>query len=78
MSAQSAKISNTVELPNSVHQLPTGSKAMRRTSEQRWIELTVGVRRSQQLPDLSSLDDKLPASAHLHDPRSAREQIWRG
>ena len=62
MSAQPAKISNAVELPNSVHQLPTGSKAMRRTSEQRWIELTVGVRRSQQLPDLSSLDDKLPGA----------------
>jgi kumamolisin len=35
-----------VELPNSVHQLPTGSKAMRRTSGQRWIELTLGVKRS--------------------------------
>src|SRR5260370_17911653 len=62
MSAQPANISNAVELPNSVHQLPTGSKALRRTSEQRWIELTVGVRRSQQLPDLSSLDDKLPGA----------------
>jgi kumamolisin len=62
MSAQPAKISNAVELPNSVHQLPTGSRALRRTSEQRWIELTVGVRRSQQLPDLSGLDDKLPGA----------------
>ncbi len=49
-----------VELPNSVHQLPTGSKAMRRTNGQRWIELTLGVKRSADLPDLSDLDNKLP------------------
>ena len=49
-----------VELPNSVHQLPTGSKAMRRTNGQRWIELTLGVKRSADLPDLSDLDKKLP------------------
>jgi kumamolisin len=50
-----------VELPNSVHQLPIGSKAIHRTNGQKWLELTVGVRRSQQLPDLSDLDNKLPA-----------------
>lgn len=49
-----------VELPNSVHQLPTGSKAMRRTNGQRWIELTLGVKRTADLPDLSDLDNKLP------------------
>jgi len=49
-----------VALPNSVHQLPTGSKAMRRTNGQRWIELTLGVKRSADLPDLSDLDNKLP------------------
>jgi kumamolisin len=51
-----------VELPNSVHQLPVGSKAVHRTSGQKWLELTVGVRRSRELPDLSSLDNKLPAA----------------
>ncbi len=51
-----------VELPNSFHQLPTGSKAIRRTSGQRWVELTLGVRRKKQLPDLSKLDNKLPAA----------------
>lgn len=51
-----------VELPNSVHQLPVGSKAVHRTNGQKWLELTVGVRRSQQLPDLSNLDNKLPAA----------------
>src|SRR5271170_6715707 len=51
-----------VELPDSSHQLPTGSKAMRKTGGQRWLELTLGVRRRKRLPDLSSLDNKLPAA----------------
>src|ERR1700722_14218225 len=51
-----------VELPNSVHQLPVGSKAVHRTSGQKWLGLTVGVRRSRELPDLSSLANKLPAA----------------
>jgi kumamolisin len=51
-----------VELPNSVHHLPVGSKAIRRTRGQRWLELTVGVRRRKQLPDLLKLDGQLPAA----------------
>ena len=42
-----------VELRNSFHHLPPGSKAARRTNGQRWLELTVGVRRLEKLPDLS-------------------------
>jgi len=53
--------SKMVELPNSIHQLPVGSKALHRTNGQKWLELTVGVRRSKELPDLSALDNKLPA-----------------
>lgn len=59
MSAQAHK-SAMVELPNSVHQLPVGSKAIRKTNTRRWLELTVGVRRKKQLPDLSALEYKLP------------------
>jgi kumamolisin len=47
-------------LANSLHHLPPGSVAMRRTNPNRWLELTVGVRRLKQLPDLSALDAKRP------------------
>jgi kumamolisin len=50
-----------VALPGSSHPVPVGSKAVRQTSGHRWLELTVGVRRTKPLPDLSALDDKLPA-----------------
>jgi kumamolisin len=50
-----------VALPGSSHPVPVGSKALRQSSGQRWMELTLGVRRSKPLPDLSALDDKLPA-----------------
>jgi kumamolisin len=50
-----------VALPGSSHAVPVGSKAVRQTSGQRWLELTVGVKRVKPLPDLSALDDKLPA-----------------
>jgi len=49
-----------VELRNSFHHLPPGSKAARRTNGQRWLELTVGVRRLEKLPDLSDTEQKLP------------------
>jgi kumamolisin len=48
-------------LSNSVHHLPSGSVAKQRTNPNRWIELTVGVRRKKDVPDLSALDNKLPA-----------------
>ena len=47
-------------LANSLHHLPPGSVAKRRTNPNRWLELTVGVRRRKQLPDLSALDAKRP------------------
>jgi kumamolisin len=49
------------ELPNSVHHLPAGSIAQRRTNPSQWLELTLGVRRLKDLPDLSALDKVLPS-----------------
>lgn len=48
-------------LANSHHALPAGATALRKTSASRWIELTLGVRRKKDLPDLGNLDQKLPA-----------------
>jgi len=48
------------ELANSLHHLPTGSIAKRRTNPHQWLELTVGVRRREDLPDLSALDNRKP------------------
>jgi kumamolisin len=59
--AKTADKAKMVALPGSSHPVPVGSKAVRRTSGHRWLELTAGVRRSKPLPDLSALDDKLPA-----------------
>lgn len=52
---------NMVELKNSAHQIPTGSKALRRTNSRRWLELTLGVRRKKALPGLSALDKVRPS-----------------
>lgn len=60
MTPKSAQ-TKVVELTNSMRHLPPGSKAVRRTNGQRWLELTLGVRRRKQLPDLSKLDGQLPA-----------------
>jgi kumamolisin len=48
-------------LHNSLHTLPPGAKAMRRTSGQRWLELTLAVRRAKALPGLASLEMRKPA-----------------
>ena len=40
-----------VELRNSFHHLPPGSKALKKTNGQRWLELTLGVRRLHQGDD---------------------------
>lgn len=48
-------------LANSVHPIPAGSKALRRTPGQRWLELTLAVRRRKPLPDLSAMDNVKPA-----------------
>jgi kumamolisin len=48
-------------LVNSLHHLPPNSVAIRRTNPNKWIELTVGVRRLKPLPDLSALEAKRPA-----------------
>ena len=47
-------------LSNSMHHLPAGSVAKQRTNPNRWLELTLGVRRLKDLPDLSALDSKPP------------------
>lgn len=43
-------------LQNSIHNLPAGSVVSQKTNPRQWIELTLAVRRSKPLPDLSSLD----------------------
>jgi len=48
-------------LANSVHHLPPGSVAKQKTNLNKWIELTIGVRRVKKLPDLAALDAKRPA-----------------
>jgi kumamolisin len=54
-------MSKVVQLDNSHHPIPAGSKAVRRTNGLRWLEVTVGVFRSKVLPDLHQLDDVRPA-----------------
>ena len=39
-------------LANSLHHLPPGSVAMRKTNPNKWVALTVGVRRLKQLPHI--------------------------
>ncbi|HEY3755516.1 MAG TPA: S53 family peptidase [Opitutaceae bacterium] len=48
------------ELQNSVHRLPSGSTAVRRTNPNQWLKLTLAVRTKQPLPDLSKLDGQKP------------------
>ncbi|MEO8811837.1 MAG: S53 family peptidase [Caulobacteraceae bacterium] len=43
-------------LSNSAHAVPATAKATRRTNPNRWLEITLGVKRRADLPDLSSLD----------------------
>lgn len=62
-----------VSLPTSEHRIPVGSKAMRQTSGGKWIELTIGVKPAKPLPDLSALDNKLPAERKY----MTREQLAR-
>jgi kumamolisin len=54
-------MSEPTVLKGSVHPLPHGSKALHRTNPNQWLELTLGVRRKKDLPDLKDLDTKLPA-----------------
>lgn len=62
-----------VELANSAHSLPPHATVKRKTSPNRWIEITVGVRRKAALPDLSQLNGKPPAQrAYMtHDQLAA-------
>jgi hypothetical protein len=60
-------------LPTSEHRIPVGSKGMRQTSGGKWIELTIGVKPAKPLPDLSALDNKLPAERKY----MTREQLAR-
>ena len=58
----SSNANQFVELANSVHHLPHGSQAKQRTNPNHWLELTLGVRRRTDLPDLSQLDSVKPAA----------------
>jgi len=49
-------------LGNSVHPIPHGAKAVRRTPGQKWLEVTLGVRRAKALPPLTNLDATKPAN----------------
>ena len=60
----SSSASRRRTLSNSMHHLPAGSVAKQRTNPNRWLELTVGVRRLKELPDLSALDGKAPTERH--------------
>jgi kumamolisin len=60
MTTTSTTTTKTVELKNSRHQIPAGSRALRRTNGRRWLELTLGIRRGKPLPDLAALDAQLP------------------
>lgn len=56
-----------VALEGSAHPIPPGSKAVRKTNPNRWIELTLGVRRKADLPDLSALDPVKPEDRKYMD-----------
>jgi kumamolisin len=60
-------------LSNSVHQVPHTAKATRRTNGRAWLEVTIGVRRKKDLPDLSSVDAVPPGKRRYmtHDELSA-------
>src|ERR1700761_7774183 len=51
-----AKSSKRTILQNSAHNVPAGSIACKKTNPNKWIELTLGVRRLKDLPELSKLD----------------------
>jgi kumamolisin len=61
-------------LSNSMHHLPAGSVAKQRTNPNRWIELTLGVRRRKELPDLSALDGKRPAERTYMTRQQLRDE----
>jgi kumamolisin len=48
------------KMTGSEHTLPAGSIAQRRTNPNKWLEVTLGVRRKQDLPDLSAMAAVLP------------------
>jgi kumamolisin len=61
-------------LANSIHHLPAGSVATQRTNPSRWVELTVGVRRLKDLPDLSAIEGKRPAERRYMTRDQLRNQ----
>jgi len=69
-----AEIASMVELPSSVHHIPVGSKALRKTNGRQWLEVTVGVKPIKPLPDLSTLDHKLPADRKYMTREQLTEQ----
>ena len=65
-------------LANSLHHLPPGSVAKRKTNPNKWIELTIAVRRMKQLPDLSAIDDKRPVERKYMNSGPAADRIRLG
>ncbi len=55
------EVAKFVELRNSIHPLPVGSKAVRPTNPRQWLTLTLAVRPAKPLPDLSALNMVKPA-----------------
>jgi kumamolisin len=67
-------VSDRVQLANSAHRIPPTATALRKTSASKWIEITLGVRRRVDLPDLSALDRVKPADRKYmtHDELGAQ------
>lgn len=66
-------MSDRVQLANSAHRIPPGATALRKTNASKWIEVTVGVRRKAELPDLAALERVKPADRQYmtHDQLGA-------
>jgi kumamolisin len=63
-----------IELQNSNHAIPPSAKAVRRTDPNQWIDVTLGVRRKADLPDLSNLETLPPRErAYMTHDQLARD-----
>ena len=65
---------NRVKIVGSEHHLPAGSVAQKRTNPNQWLEVTIGVRRKQVLPDLSAMASVLPKDRSYMTHESLSQQ----
>ncbi|HEY2254097.1 MAG TPA: protease pro-enzyme activation domain-containing protein, partial [Variovorax sp.] len=65
--------SHRVPIANSMHHLPAGSVAVRQTNPNARIELTIGVRRKKDLPELASLEQTAPAKRQYMTRKELRD-----